>query len=206
MPARILVVCTANVCRSPATAALLARGLPGVQVVSRGVEAQNGRPACAATARAVGKLGISLQQHRSALLTADDVRASTLVLTATRWHRASVLDLWPPASVRTHTLAAAARGADWLSLRDLGPTARDPSERVLALAATLHEYGSALPPAVPVDADDLSDPHAGSRHPVTVSRLAALAEQLLAGIADPSASGIRLIDSQNAYSGSSVER
>lgn len=179
MPARILMICTANVCRSPAAAALLAARLPGVEVASRGVEARGGQGACPVAARALRERGIDLSGHTSQRLAERDVRAATLVLTATRWHRASVVELRPSARVRTYTLAEAARLARWLvaeggappdALAELSGTA-DVSERVLWLAEQLDGQRAFAPRAPVVDADDLPDPHAGARHSAVLGRL-----------------------------------
>src|SRR5215213_437235 len=93
MTARVLVVCTANICRSPTAAGLLAARLgPTVEVVSRGVRATQGAPMCERSADwlAGGWTGAApflRNPHRSAPLTLADVRASTVILTASPRHR-----------------------------------------------------------------------------------------------------------------------
>lgn len=179
VPARILTICTANVCRSPAAAALLAAGLPGVDVVSRGVEAREGRGPCQIAGRTLLERGIDPSGHTSQRLTGQDVRAATLVLTATRWHRASVVELWASARVRTYTLAEAARLARWLVVEGAAPSAAlaglrglsDVSERVLWLAEQLDAQRGVAPRAPTVDADDLPDPHSGARHSTVLGHL-----------------------------------
>ena len=58
---RILVVCTANICRSPATATLLRRELAPlvsagmIEITSAGVAADAGRPACDLSSALVGQ-------------------------------------------------------------------------------------------------------------------------------------------------------
>lgn len=183
--ARILVVCTANVCRSPAAAGLLARVLPGVEVVSRGIRVRPGMSVCPTTAQWLAGFGVDASGHVPTALTEDDVRAATLVLTAGRRHRAEVAALRGSAAVRTHTLAEAARlVADvppqtWWS----GPA--DDSERVLALAEGLYRVRSQPDAAAAGPQDDVPDPHSGTPHEEVLGRigecLAALDRVLSAG-------------------------
>lgn len=178
MTARILVVCSANICRSPMTAALLRARLPGIEVISRGVKAPPSMPACAAALAWLRQSGIELADHASTRLTERDVLASTLVLTATRWHRASVLELRPSAAVRTHTLASAARLSGWLADQGAAAHDPDPSEQVLWLAEQLDAGRGFAPPPPTADADDVRDPHAGGKHPAVFSALTTAVDDL----------------------------
>jgi len=176
--AQILVVCQANVCRSPAMAALLRGALPEVDIMSRGLSADTGMPACAATERYLTDRGIPLINHESARLTTEHIRRSTIILAATRWQRAAVVEMWPSARIRTHTLAAAARGASWLAHRNLGPRTADQSEKVLWLTEQLYVQRRDLPRCERIDDDDLIDPHGEGKHSVLVPRLFHLATTL----------------------------
>ena len=140
MSARLLVICTANICRSPAAERLFAARLgSSVQVVSRGVRAYSGAPMCSASANWVlMNGGGSGEGHRSEPLQLADVRAATLILTSTRKHRAEVLTLRPSAQVRTFTLAQAARIASWRLDRGAQPEGEDPAERLLWLLSLIH--------------------------------------------------------------------
>lgn len=105
---RVLLVCTANVCRSALGAAFLrdhlARlGCTDVEVASAGTHAEAGRPALAEALRAAAAIRGDLAAHRSAPLDLVAAREADLVLCATRGHREHILDRWPdvdPARVR----------------------------------------------------------------------------------------------------------
>jgi protein-tyrosine phosphatase len=183
LSAKILVVCTANVCRSPAMAALLESRLLGVEIDSRGVRAQTGRSMCDTSARWLAGRGIKGTSHLSRPLTVADIRSSTLVLTATRWHRASVLEMRPTASVRTHTLAEAARVMEWRASQGVWPP-RSVSigERVLWLAEQLDTYRELAPKPTMVDGDDLPDPHHGAKHPRVLESVAVVADRICASL------------------------
>jgi protein-tyrosine phosphatase len=186
--ARVLVVCTANICRSPTAAGLLAARLgPTVEVVSRGVDAMHGMPMCARSADwlAGGGAGVTPYAHRphvSAPLTLEDVRAATVILTASPRHRSAVVSLRPSAQVRTFTLAQAARIATWRAGQGARPPAGDVADRLLWLAEELDEHRAAGPlPAE--DADDLPDPHEGVvRHAEVLPRIRAAVDAVCSPI------------------------
>jgi protein-tyrosine phosphatase len=103
----ILVVCTANVRRSPAVAALLRHGTTtapglagsGVEVVSAGVAALAGDR--------LDPRGIPAEEltpHLARRLTVEAVERADLVLTAERAHRAAVVRLVPAAVTRSFTV------------------------------------------------------------------------------------------------------
>lgn len=100
-PEEILVVCTANVCRSPVAAALLTRALhtseagTDVRVTSAGTHAVDDDRADDGSARRASDLGLDLSGHRSRPLHPDQVRASALVLTMTTEHRRQAIRLAP---------------------------------------------------------------------------------------------------------------
>jgi protein-tyrosine phosphatase len=188
MTARVLVVCTANICRSPTAAGLLAARLgPTVEVVSRGVDALHGVPMCARSADwlAGGGAGVTPYAHRphlSAPLTLDDVRAATVILTASPRHRSAVVALRPSAQVRTFTLVQAARIASWRAGQGARPPDGDVADRLLWLAAELDEHraGGPLPGD---DADDLPDPHQSeARHADVLPRIRAAVDALCAPV------------------------
>jgi protein-tyrosine phosphatase len=109
-PFQLLVVCTGNVCRSPAAERLLARALgPSVLVHSAGTHALAGEPMTAPMARLVEEAGCATGGFRARQLTEGYVRSADLVLTATRDHRSAVVELLPSAVRRTFTLRELAR-------------------------------------------------------------------------------------------------
>lgn len=124
MEHRILVVCTANVCRSPMVAAMLQHRLAdqGLVIESAGVRAPVGRPMDADSAAQLSNRGIAVPGGSARQLTPDIVAAADLVLTATRPHRADVLDLHPRSLRRTFTVvefAALCELVEGSSLGDL---------------------------------------------------------------------------------------
>jgi protein-tyrosine phosphatase len=80
-PARVLVVCHGNICRSPVAGALLARELAplGIEVQSAGFIGFN-RPAPREAIAAAERHAIDLEPHRSRLVTTAIIRASDLIV------------------------------------------------------------------------------------------------------------------------------
>lgn len=168
---RILVVCTANICRSPLAAELLRRRLierfgaeaDDVEVTSAGVRALVGDPmdpyAAALLAEATtGPDGTPAAQPFAARQVDERlVGEADLVLTMTREHRRSVVQLVPAAQRRTFTLRELARIVRAAPAR---PDDTDPS-----LAAGWRTVLTAAPalrgPTAPRDPadDDVADPY-----------------------------------------------
>jgi len=102
-PARVLTVCTGNVCRSPfmerALQAELDRswGPDAVVVHSAGTGALAGHPMDQAASRELAREGYAADGFLARDLTAELVAGSDLVLTATRAHRGQVAQLHPRA-------------------------------------------------------------------------------------------------------------
>lgn len=103
---RILTVCTANVCRSPVVEAMLAHRLDPERFVvsSAGVRAPRGTPIDRQSAEQLWLREVPVLDRTARQLTRDIVAEADLVLTATRAHRADVLDLEPRALRRTFTV------------------------------------------------------------------------------------------------------
>jgi protein-tyrosine phosphatase len=80
-PARVLVVCHGNICRSPFAGLILRRLLTpqGIRVESAGFIGP-GRPAPPEAIEAAGARGVDLGEHRSRVLTPDIVEAADLVV------------------------------------------------------------------------------------------------------------------------------
>ncbi|HTE04866.1 MAG TPA: hypothetical protein VK824_01630 [Planctomycetota bacterium] len=112
----VLVVCTANICRSPMGAAFLrehlrARCCPHVTVRSAGTHAQAGRAAMPESREAVRRIRGSAEGHVSTPLDLVAAGEADLILCAAREHREHILSWWPgvePSRVRLFNEAIAA--------------------------------------------------------------------------------------------------
>ncbi|HST84673.1 MAG TPA: hypothetical protein VLL08_23245 [Kineosporiaceae bacterium] len=172
MGPRVLLVCTANICRSPAAARLLAGRLgPSIEFVSRGTRSVPGAGMCEVSASWVlMNGGDAAGQHVSRQLELADIKASTLILTASQRQRTKVIEMRPSAQVRTFTLAQAARIAQWRmpagtdQPASMPPSGADLPDRLLWLVEELDANRGAAPRPVPESADDLPDPHHGASH------------------------------------------
>jgi protein-tyrosine phosphatase len=115
---RILLVCTANICRSAmaeaiARAMLHSSDLP-VTTGSAGVRALTGHPMAPHAIAALDRLGLDGRAHRARGLDLDLVRSADLLLTMEAAHAGVAAGLDPAAAHRTFTLpefAALAHGA-----------------------------------------------------------------------------------------------
>lgn len=172
----VLVVGTANICRSPLAARLLAETLE-MPVFSAGSRARFANPACSVANPRV--------RHRSVPLEAAHVRAASLVLAASREHRSAAVSLLPSAQTRSFTLLQAARLASWLTAEGVvAPASLSPGNR---LAWWIEELDAARDDAPRAEAwdDDLPDPHESSAsHEDVLPRLTA-AVQVLSAILSP---------------------
>lgn len=83
---RILVLCSANQCRSPMAEVLLRRALPGAEVRSAGTLYEGGVPASGGSVRAMAARGLSLDDHRSRRLEREMLDDVDLILGMARHH------------------------------------------------------------------------------------------------------------------------
>jgi protein-tyrosine phosphatase len=163
-PARILAVCTGNICRSPLIERLLAARLTqrfgaaagGVVIRSAGSWGHEGDPMEPFAADCVVRLGGDPAGFVARELQAGMVTAADLVLGATREHRAAAVTLAPAASRRCFTLLEFARLVGPVQPGDLpaGPLPR----RVRALAEAAAGNRGFVPAENPSD-DDIEDPY-----------------------------------------------
>jgi protein-tyrosine phosphatase len=158
---RIVIVCTANICRSPMAEAMIRQGLraagpdaAGVVVESAGVYGHEGSPIAPGSAAALKALGIEEDGHRGRLLTPAIVGAADLVLTMEERHRAAILAGTPEARDRTFTLREFAR----LAGGQAPPPGTGVAERTRALLAIAGSRRVSLPWA---GVDDVPDPYGG---------------------------------------------
>lgn len=105
--ARILVICTGNICRSPYIERVLATQLAGrgYTVESAGTRALVDYPMDPQSLAQLQQLGIDDGGFRARQLTPQIAADADLILTATRSHRADVVSLQPKALKYTFALA-----------------------------------------------------------------------------------------------------
>lgn len=111
MPASgsIIVVCTANICRSPMAEGLLAHALAAengplknLKVVSAGVAARPGDYVSENSVVALKKVGIDIAGHRARPLTQDMLDSALMVLCMTESHRSLIELQASPVPARLH--------------------------------------------------------------------------------------------------------
>jgi protein-tyrosine phosphatase len=151
----ILVVCTANQCRSPLAAAgfrarAVDRGLV-VDVFSAGIQAMPGLPATPPTIDAARRIGWDLSGHHSTPLVFDDVRRADLVIGLERRHVQEIVLSDPSAFTKTFTLKELAR-------RGTEVGGRAPDEPVATWLSRVHGGRRAQDLLGISRDDDLADP------------------------------------------------
>lgn len=119
---RVLVVCTANQCRSPLAGAFLRRevelhGLP-VDVLTAGMSTAPGRPATTGTIEAAKDLGIDLGGHASRPADRALVAGADLLIGMERLHVREAVVLDPAIWRRAFTLPDLVRRAEATGPRD----------------------------------------------------------------------------------------
>lgn len=175
---RILLICTANQCRSPMAEAILSdiasrRGLD-VALASAGF-LHDGEEATDLACRAVAKIGLDLRAHRSRVCGVELPAAADLILTMERAHLFQIAQLDPSAIDRSFTLVELAR------LAAASPRDGDPADFAQWVAA-LHSGRDAGRILHMGRSDDVADPTGRSlrQHRRTAERLV----ELLATVAD----------------------
>ena len=159
-PRHLLLVCTGNVCRSPAAELLLAHGVGasggagGITVSSAGSAALVGQPVAARMARLLSARGVDPAGFVARQLVPEMVQVADLVLTMTAEQRAAVVGLVPAAVRRTFTLV---EFAGLVSVHPVGDLHGTPADRLQQLvagapAARALRHGSHR-------ADDIPDPY-----------------------------------------------
>jgi len=180
-PPSVLVVCTGNICRSPAAELLLRAGLDGtgIEVSSAGVHAQVGAPVAAPMARLLRDRSVDPDGFTARQVDPAVLRRTDLVVTMTADQRSAVVSRAPAVLQRTFTLVEFA-DLTRLAVGRLDPGS--PAERLAALvqaaprARALRRGGR--------DLDDVEDPY---RRPDEVfarvlGRIEAAVDELLAAI------------------------
>ncbi len=108
--ANILVICTANICRSPVAAALLRdrlrrRGLSDWRVESAGTWAVVARGASRYSVDLMGRYGHDITGHRSRMVTEEHLRQSDLVLTMEIGHAEALRAEFPQEAHKVFMIA-----------------------------------------------------------------------------------------------------
>lgn len=163
----ILVVCRANLCRSPMAEQLAARALAGqararphaVSVTSAGTHARDGLAMHPYAREALRWNGLLGGDFRSRRLRPELITGADLVLTASRAQRAECARLVPAAIRHSFTLLQFARLAAAMPRADLAG-ATDLGERLAAVIAAVPRLRALATPQAPAD-DDLRDPVRG---------------------------------------------
>jgi protein-tyrosine phosphatase len=156
----ILVVCTANICRSPIAAALLAQHLsnsvvPGEQfAVSSGGFLARVDITDPFAVSVMSTRGLDISTHSSTQMNESLLRRADLVITMTASHVQQAVDMEPRAWPRVFTLTdLAARMAS------VGP--RRSAETLTSYVARLHAGRSAAALMAAGTAGDIADPYGG---------------------------------------------
>jgi protein-tyrosine phosphatase len=155
--AGIVVLCTANVCRSPMAAALLARRLAALSVTvpvrSAGM-ISSGDPPHPEVISVMASYGIQIASHRSRIVYAADVASASLVLAMARDNLRHAVITEPRAWPRAFTLKELVRRGEQIGPR---PHA-EPLSRWLSRVHAGRERMSLLGDSLD---DDVADPAGG---------------------------------------------
>jgi protein-tyrosine phosphatase len=169
----VLVVCTANRCRSVMAGALLARRLDAAGVAgwvhSAGLLGE-GQPAPPGAVSAMASYGLDVRRHRSRLMTADEVGVASLVLAMGREHVRHAVVTEPAVWPRAFTLKEIVRRG-----QQAGP--RAPGESLAEWVARLHAGRERAALLGDSPDDDVPDPMGGP--PQAYLMTAALLDQLI---------------------------
>ena len=123
-PQTVLLVCTANIDRSPLAELLLKKmlveeGISGVKVCSRGVAAVEGRPMSEPSqALLLSEDGIMATNHRSRVLAETDIREADLILAMERSHVQFVTERYPGAAGKIFLLSRYAGVHEFVDIED----------------------------------------------------------------------------------------
>jgi protein-tyrosine phosphatase len=198
----LLVVCTANVCRSPLAARSLARAFEGqgwlgtIELRSAGTRAEDGWTMCPVSdAQLPGTTAdrVFADEHRSRRLSSAEVQNADLVIAMEREQRSAIARLAPGSQAKVYTL----REVEGL-LAVLLERGGEPPADLPALAQALHSVrgfavlSSAEPskrrwyqrPVEPEDPLTIVDGHGlgEERHLAAVEQVAATSERVAAAI------------------------
>jgi protein-tyrosine phosphatase len=172
--AGILVLCTANVCRSPMAAALLARRLGGLGVpVSSAGMLGGGSPALPEVVSAMAAHGLDVSAHRSRAVQPADLAGAGLVLGMARENIRHAVVMAPQAWPRAFTLKELIRRAG-------GTGPRPPGEPLTSWLSRVHAGRDRMSLLGDAGEDDVADPAGGppDGYPCTAAALDRLVQRL----------------------------
>jgi protein-tyrosine phosphatase len=176
-PASILVLCSANQCRSPMTAALLNRRLDAlripVAVRSAGL-LEEGEASLPGAISALVPYGLDISGHRSHRVTVADLTWADLVLGMAREHVRHAVVTAPNTWPRAFTLKELVRRGD-----EIGPA--KPGERLADWLDRVHEGRERAAQLGDSPVDDVADPMGGP--PRAYADTAALLDELTGRLA-----------------------
>lgn len=177
-PTTIVVLCSANQCRSPMAQALLLRRLATlnapVTVGSAGL-LQDGDPPPAEVVSVMAGYGLDVTPHRSHRVTAADLAQADLILGMAREHIRHAVVLAPPSWPRAFTLKELLRRG-----KKTGP--RMPGEPLAEWLSRVHEGRTHAALLGDSPLDDVADPVGGPPQAYAVT--AALLDELVTGLAE----------------------
>lgn len=128
-----------------------------IRTISRGTAAVNGRGVTHETAGIARRRGLDASAHVARQLSHSDVRSASLVLTATRAQRATVISLFPRATQYAFTLKEFAR---LVNDNSSSRTVQIDTDCTASLRTAAARARARRGPARPIDADhdDVVDP------------------------------------------------
>lgn len=200
----LLVVCTANTCRSPLAVAAFDHALvrhdfrTRITLRSRGEDAEPGRPVCEQVLHTARRHGLDtrlVEGHVATPLDLDELTAASLVLAADRGVRAKVLKLDPRLAGRTFTVREATALSRLVAADDLSDPRADRGLDGFAAALNDNRGLTGLPAterslALPwrrlaVHAHDVPDAHLEARvsHRLVYRTLVPAVEELVVRLA-----------------------
>jgi protein-tyrosine phosphatase len=172
----VLVLCTANICRSPMAAALLRRQLtgPGAMPVTSAGLLPGGRPVLPEVLAVMNGYGLDLSGHVSRTVSADDLAGAGLVLAMSREHLRHAVVTVPECWPRAFTLKELIRRGERAGMRR--------PEEPLAAWLPRTQQGREMAEMLGASAaDDVADPLDGP--PAGYGATAALLDRLTARLA-----------------------
>ena len=148
------MLCTGNICRSPAAEVLLRHRAEALGVEVRVTSAgrlDDGRPAAEHSIALMAEQGLDLSVHRSHVLTVDDVVSTDLILGMAREHVRDAVVMVPSAFPKSFTLKELVRRGE-----AIGP--RRPDEDIATYLGRAHAGRTTRELMGNSPDDDVADP------------------------------------------------